>query len=146
MVSPGRVSFVKMSRITVRSREVLILLFLFAVTTLHHRCSVADVAWDRSVSVGRVMTILELWHVGQTAPTFISHVSLRREGARGKRSCQWMEWRGTVPSMTLNCSRGSTGHKQERDGEIFMKFIAKNTPVHPYSGRMKDTSSLLAHY
>ena len=27
-------------------------------------------------------------------------------GEKGKRRCEWMEWRGTVPSMTLNCSHG----------------------------------------
>ena len=27
-------------------------------------------------------------------------------GEKGKRSYEWMEWRGTVPSMTLNCSHG----------------------------------------
>ena len=50
-------SIAKMSRTTVRSREVLILLSLLVVTTPHHRCSVADMAWDRSVSVGRMLAI-----------------------------------------------------------------------------------------
>ena len=47
-----------MSRTAVRSREVLILLFEFAVTTPHHRCSVANMSWVRLVSVGFVLTIL----------------------------------------------------------------------------------------
>ena len=54
----GRCSFVEMSRTTVRPRGLLILLFLSAVTTPHHRCSVANMAWDRLVSAGRMLTIL----------------------------------------------------------------------------------------
>ena len=46
-----------MSRTTVLSLEVLILLFIFVVTTPHKRCSVATMAWDRLVSVGRMLTI-----------------------------------------------------------------------------------------
>ena len=54
--------FVKMSRTTARSREVLIVLFSFVVTTPHHRCSVANMAWDPLASVGRMLTIgLEFW-------------------------------------------------------------------------------------
>ena len=48
----GRCFFVKMSRTTARSREVLIILSLFVVTTLHHRCSVANMAWDPVASDG----------------------------------------------------------------------------------------------
>ena len=57
------------------SLEVLILLFLFVVTTPHHHCSVANMAWDRLVSVGRVLTILGFWLAVKTALTFISHAS-----------------------------------------------------------------------
>ena len=46
-----------MSRTTARSLEVLTLLFLFAVTIPHHRCSVANMAWDPFASVGRMQTI-----------------------------------------------------------------------------------------
>ena len=48
---------------------------LFTVTTPHHLCSRANMAWDRLVSVGRMLTIFGFWRAGQTAPTFISHVS-----------------------------------------------------------------------
>ena len=52
-VSLGRCFSVKVSRTTARSREVLMLLFLFVVTTPHHRCSVANMARDLLVSIGR---------------------------------------------------------------------------------------------
>ena len=35
-------------------------LFSFVVTTPHHRCSVANMAWDPLASVGRVLTILKI--------------------------------------------------------------------------------------
>ena len=69
--------FVKMSRTHVRLRGVLILLFLFGVTTPHQRCSVANMAWDRLVSAGRMLSIFRFWRAGQTASTFISHVYLQ---------------------------------------------------------------------
>ena len=69
----GRCSCVKMSR----SRGVLHLVFFYAVTTPHHRCLVGDMARDRLVSAGRMLTILGFWRVEQNAPTFISHVSLQ---------------------------------------------------------------------
>ena len=47
-----------MSRITARSRAVLTLLFLFAVTTPHQRCLVANMALDPLASVGGMLTIL----------------------------------------------------------------------------------------
>ena len=50
MVFRGRRSSVRMSRTTVRSREVLALLSVFAVTTPLHRCWTAYVARDRLVS------------------------------------------------------------------------------------------------
>ena len=47
---------------------------------------------------------------------------------------------GTVPSMTLNCSHGSVGHKQESYDESMSieigwkwDFIEKNTPEFPNS-------------
>ena len=49
---------VKMSRTTARSREVLTVVFLWVVTTPHHHCSAAYMAWDRMVCVGRVLTFL----------------------------------------------------------------------------------------
>ena len=61
VVFRGRCSSVKMSQTTARSRRVLILFFSFAVTT-PHRCSVADKAWDRLVSAGRMLTIFGFWH------------------------------------------------------------------------------------
>ena len=64
-----------MSRITARSREVLILRCLFAVTAPHRRCSAANMAWDRLVSGGRMLTILGFWLAPQIALTFILHVS-----------------------------------------------------------------------
>ena len=51
-----------------------VLLFLFAVL---RRCSVADVALGRTVFECRMLTISEYWLAAQTAPTFISHVSLQ---------------------------------------------------------------------
>ena len=74
----GRRFSVKTSRITARSREVLILLFSFVVTTLFHRCSVPNMAWDPLASVGRMLTILVYLLAAQTALAFIVHVSLRR--------------------------------------------------------------------
>ena len=47
-----------MSRTTVLPLEVLILFFLLVVTNPHRGCSVANMAWDRLVSVGRMLTIL----------------------------------------------------------------------------------------
>ena len=49
---------VRMSRITARSRAVLTFLFLFAVTTPHHRCLVANMVLDPLASVGGMLTIL----------------------------------------------------------------------------------------
>ena len=49
-----------MSRITARSRAVLTLLFLFAVTRPHHRCLVANMALDPLASVGGMLTILDV--------------------------------------------------------------------------------------
>ena len=40
---------VRISRTTARSREVLVVLFLFVVTTPHNRCWVTNVAWDPGV-------------------------------------------------------------------------------------------------
>ena len=54
----GRCFSVRMSRITARSRAVLTLLFLFAVTTPHQRCLVANMALDPLASVGGMLTIL----------------------------------------------------------------------------------------
>ena len=71
-------SSVKMSRITVRSREVLNRLFFsFAVTTPLHRCFAAYLAWERFVYAGLMLTILGVWLAAQTALTFILHVSLQ---------------------------------------------------------------------
>ena len=67
-----------MSRSTVRSREVRIPLFLFVVTTPHHRCSVANMAWDPLASVGRVPTILGFSSVAQTATLHVSLQVCRR--------------------------------------------------------------------
>ena len=66
-----------MSRTTARSREVLILFFWFVVTTPHHRCSAANMAWDPLASVGRMLTVLGFCLAVQTALTLISHVSLQ---------------------------------------------------------------------
>ena len=65
---------VKMSRTTARSREVLITLLSFVVTTPHHHCSVANMARDPVDSVGRTLTILVYCLLAHTAPTFILHV------------------------------------------------------------------------
>ena len=74
----GRCSSVKMSRTTVLSLKVQIRLFLFAVAIPHHCCSpAANLACDRLVSVGPMLTILGLCFAVQTALTFISHVSLQ---------------------------------------------------------------------
>ena len=62
---------------TERSRVVLIVLSLFVVITPHHRCSAANMAWDRLVSVGRLLTISWFWLLAHTAPTFILHVLLQ---------------------------------------------------------------------
>ena len=76
-VSLGRCVSVKMSRSTTRSQEVRALLLSSDVTATHHRCSVANMAWDPLASVGRMRTSFGFWLVVQTAPTFISHVPLR---------------------------------------------------------------------
>ena len=76
-VSLGRCVSVNMSRGTARSREVRTLFLSSDVIAPHHRCSVADMAWDPLASVGRMRTIFGFWLVVQTAPTFIPHVSLR---------------------------------------------------------------------
>ena len=73
----GRCFSVKMSRTTARSREVLIILSLFVVTTPNHRCSVANVAWHPVASDGLMLTIMGFWLAVRTALTFISHVSLQ---------------------------------------------------------------------
>ena len=67
--------FVNMSRNTARSREVLMLLFSYVVTTPLHRCSVANMAWDPLAPVGRMLRISGSWLAALTAPTFILHVS-----------------------------------------------------------------------
>ena len=77
MVVLGRCFSVRMSQTTVRSQEVLILLFSSVVTTPHHCCLVANMARDPMASVGRVLTIFGFWLMAQTALTFISHVSLQ---------------------------------------------------------------------
>ena len=66
LVFLGRCSSVKVSRTIVPSLEVLILIFLLVVTTPHHRCSVANMAWDRLVSVGRMQAMLGIWLATQT--------------------------------------------------------------------------------
>ena len=43
-------------RVVEMSLEVLILLSSFALTTPHHHCSKGNMAWDRLVSVGRMLT------------------------------------------------------------------------------------------
>ena len=63
-----------MSRTTEFSLEVLILLFSFVVTTSHHCCSVANMAWDRLVSVGRMLTMWGFSLAVKTALTFIAGV------------------------------------------------------------------------
>ena len=67
----GRCSFVKMSRTTVRSREVLILLPLFFAVTNHStdRC----LAWDRLASAGRMLTILGFLQAFSIASKGVSH-------------------------------------------------------------------------
>ena len=57
----------------VRSREVLILTSLLAVTSPLHRCLAAYVAWDRLVSAGRMLAISQR----QQHQTFTSHVSMQ---------------------------------------------------------------------
>ena len=59
----GRCFSVKMSRITARQREVLTAFFSYVVTTPHHRCSAANMAWDPMASFGRMLTILWFWLV-----------------------------------------------------------------------------------
>ena len=76
-VSLGRCVSVEMSRGIARSREVRTFLLSSDVTAPHHRCSVANMAWDPLASVGRMRTIFGFWLVVQPAPTFISHVPLR---------------------------------------------------------------------
>ena len=49
----------------------------FVVTTPHHRCSVANMTWDRFVSFGDMLTILGFWFAVFTVLTFISHASLQ---------------------------------------------------------------------
>ena len=51
--------------------------FSSVVTTPHHRCLVANMAWDCWVSARRMLTILGFWFVAQTALTSTSHVSLQ---------------------------------------------------------------------
>ena len=63
--------FCQVSRTTVRSLEVLIL-FLFDVTTPHHSCSVANMACDRLVSVGRMLTLLVVLARGATCTRLIA--------------------------------------------------------------------------
>ena len=71
----GRRCFsVKMSRTTVLSPEVLILLF----STPHHRCSDAHVAWDPlGFHWSYADNLGGSWLAAQTALTFISHASLQ---------------------------------------------------------------------
>ena len=66
-----------MSRTTLLSLDVLILLFLLVVTTRHHRCSVANMAWDPVASIGRMLTSEGFWVAVKTALEIISHVSLQ---------------------------------------------------------------------
>ena len=91
MVFLGRCSSVKVSRTTVPSLEVLILIFFLFVTTPHHRCSVVNMAWDRLVSVGRMQAMLGIWLATQTNAHLARLIAGVKEGpSRRSRhiSCQ----------------------------------------------------------
>ena len=66
-----------MSRTIALSQVVPTLFFSFVVTTPHHCCSTANVAWDPLASVGRMLTIFGFWLAAETALAFILKVSLQ---------------------------------------------------------------------
>ena len=68
---------VETSRTTARSRETLIRLSWSVVITPHHRCLVANMAWDPVASHSLMPTIWGFWVAVKTALASISHVSLQ---------------------------------------------------------------------
>ena len=86
--------FVKMSRTTARSREVLIILSLSVVIIPHHRCLEADMAWCPVASDGRMPTIFRYWLAVKAALT--SHCGCAKSWSR----CSGLVARG-VPMFSV---------------------------------------------